>query len=287
MKNNRNITLKAIILIFFLLIFFVPINKTLASGIEFVPQVTIPGSNFIKGQNTTIEGGTKALAIYVKSIYNYLLAIVGLLAAIVLMVSGVIWLTAGGNTEKIGQAKGWMTGSLTGLILMLTSYVILRTINPYLVDFRTNDVDNIDRREKNTVCVKYNEGERQGETKDGKLFITRTAAEIAENEKLKEEGKTIQNVAKECLEDEVCAKIKYENPNDIFECTKKNKIRCCQYEKMDSLGITCKTITNGESCPDPKESYPDIKLKYIYEEEICDLQFNNSGRNACVPDGKM
>ncbi|HOZ53280.1 MAG TPA: pilin [bacterium] len=104
--------------------------------IFFTPQITIPGSDFKKGNKIKIEESTKTIGLYIISIYNYLLAIVGLLATIVLMVAGVVWMTSGGNTERISSAKGWIIGALTGLFLLLLSYVILRTINPNLVDFR-------------------------------------------------------------------------------------------------------------------------------------------------------
>jgi uncharacterized protein YebE (UPF0316 family) len=107
------------------------------TSVIFTPQISIPSSVFQKGIDFKIEEGTKTIATYISSIYNYLLAVVGLLAAIVLMVSGIIWMTATGNTERISRAKGWMTGALTGLVLILISYVLLKVINPNLVNFRT------------------------------------------------------------------------------------------------------------------------------------------------------
>ena len=143
--------MKKISLIFVLIssIFIIQFKPVLASGIEifFKPQVTIPESEFKKvdgndkeEKGVKIEASLGTLGRYIESIYNYLLAIVGILAALVLMVSGVIWLTAAGNSEKISQAKGLMTGSLTGLILALTSFIILQTINPYLVEFRKTNI---------------------------------------------------------------------------------------------------------------------------------------------------
>lgn len=135
-----------IILFLFLLLFgFFSIKNTKqASAINFTPQVTIPGSNFEAGTSTNIENSTITIGKYIKSIYNYLIAIVGLVAAIVLMLAGVIWLTAGGNTSKISQAKGLMMGSFTGIVLVLTSYIILKTINPGLIDFKNTSIEQIE-----------------------------------------------------------------------------------------------------------------------------------------------
>lgn len=154
---------KKIITVFFLFllasIFFCKPNNVLASNSSstptiFNPQVTIPGSNFIKGESYEIRNSTASIAEYVKAIYNYLLSIVGITAAIVLMVGGVLWLTAGGSSEKVSQAKSWIGGSLTGLVLALTSYLILQTINPQLVSFTATDVPKI--KPIINGCCQYN-----------------------------------------------------------------------------------------------------------------------------------
>ncbi|HPT08466.1 MAG TPA: pilin [bacterium] len=118
-------------------------EKKEEKSITFKPQITIPGSSFTEGASTTVTTSTAFIGEYIKAIYNYLLAIVGLLAAIVLMVSGIIWLTAAGNSERISQAKSWMMGSLTGLILALSSFLLLKTINPNLVDFKIQEIETV------------------------------------------------------------------------------------------------------------------------------------------------
>jgi len=70
---------------------------------------------------------------YINEIYKYAIGIVGILAAVVLMIGGVIWITAGGSASRIGEAKSWIFSSLTGLIIALTTYLILFQINPDLV----------------------------------------------------------------------------------------------------------------------------------------------------------
>ena len=146
------------LIIFFLLIvpigIFILSHRANAQSDEksdpviFTPQITIPGSDFQKKIDYEIKDSTTTIGDYIKSIYNYFLAIVGLLAVIVLMASGIIWMTAAGNTERISQAKGWMTGSLTGLVLMLFSYVLLKTINPNLVNFKTTPIQSLEKLEK-------------------------------------------------------------------------------------------------------------------------------------------
>ncbi|MFH1823010.1 MAG: pilin, partial [Patescibacteria group bacterium] len=104
--------------------------------IKFKPQVDIPGYIVVQP-----DGSTAAIGEYIKAIYKYAVGVVGILAAVVLMFGGVLWLTAGGNPERIGNAKSWISASLTGLILAFLSYAILATINPALVNFTIIGVD--------------------------------------------------------------------------------------------------------------------------------------------------
>jgi len=73
------------------------------------------------------------LSQYILAIYNYGLSVAGILAAIVLMAGGLLWLVSAGDASKITQAKELIAGSVTGLIILASSYIILIQINPELV----------------------------------------------------------------------------------------------------------------------------------------------------------
>jgi hypothetical protein len=98
-------------------------------------QVDIPGMG---GTVNMSEPGI-AIGSYISAIYNYALGIVGILSALVIMIGGVIWLTAGGNTNRIENAKSWITAALTGLVIALSSYAILYTVNPDLVKLQITE----------------------------------------------------------------------------------------------------------------------------------------------------
>jgi len=115
-----------------------PAASQAADSIKFTPQVDI-GTEFSGEQ--TINGNS--IGNYIKIIYKYAIGIVGILAAVILMIAGVIWLTAGGNASQITEAKAWITASLTGLILALCSYLILATVNPVLVEFKSLEITDI------------------------------------------------------------------------------------------------------------------------------------------------
>lgn len=84
------------------------------------------------------------IAIYIYAVYNYLLGIGGFLAAIALMIGGILWLISAGNANRVSQAKSWITGSLTGLLILLTSYVLLYEINPNLLLGKYIEIETIE-----------------------------------------------------------------------------------------------------------------------------------------------
>jgi len=104
-----------------------------------IPGLTLTPSSSIK--YTSNSDGSYYVEIpwlseYLSAIYNYGLSIAGILAAIVLMGGGLFWLISGGDTSKITQAKELIIGSVTGIIILFSSYIILIQINPNLVKFK-------------------------------------------------------------------------------------------------------------------------------------------------------
>ncbi len=168
MQKSFSKILTSIFLLIFIfqlasLIFLLAVPET-SQAVDFVPQVGI-GDDFEKGKPISMSGSTKNIADYIKAIYKYALGIVGILATVVLMFGGVLWITAGGNAERITNAKSWLTAALTGLVLALTSYMILYFVNPGLVNFRVTPVKNVedsgsdDKNDERGCCeVSYRTG---------------------------------------------------------------------------------------------------------------------------------
>lgn len=70
---------------------------------------------------------------YIARIYRYTVGIGGILATVMIIFGGIVYLTAGGNTGRIGEAKEYISNALIGLVLLFTSYLLLQTLNPDLV----------------------------------------------------------------------------------------------------------------------------------------------------------
>jgi len=161
-KWKKLITFSFIIVIIFL--FSLPFlvqaqTKSLqeATGINeplvFKAQVGIP--NFInRGATTTLSSNsTVYIAQMVKAFYDYGVGIAGILAAIMLMAGGLIWLTSAGNSSRIEQAKNLIFGSIIGLVLLFGAWMMLKTINPNLVDFKIQTITMIEKVE--IGCCEY------------------------------------------------------------------------------------------------------------------------------------
>ncbi len=115
-------------------------------------QIKIPGIDELAAKYPVVCTSTSGIescqipwiAIYIYAIYNYLLAIGGVLVVIALMVGGVIWLVSAGNASRVTQAKSWISGSLTGILILLTSYILLYQINPDLVGMKYTVLETVE-----------------------------------------------------------------------------------------------------------------------------------------------
>lgn len=124
-------------LFIFLGMFFVFANNVYA--IEYKAQI-----GFGKF-SVPVEIGPNSIGEYITEIYKYAVGIVGILASIVIMWGGFRWLTAGGDKNAVGDAKKWIEGALSGLVLVMTSYLILYFVNPDLIAFKSINIEPINK----------------------------------------------------------------------------------------------------------------------------------------------
>ena len=100
---------------------------------------------FVSGNFTTqptltppTQGLPTDLGQLISQIFTWSLGILGISVFVMFFYSGFLWLTAAGNTSKIGEAKTHMTNAVFGAILLLSSYLILYTINPDFIKSTVN-----------------------------------------------------------------------------------------------------------------------------------------------------
>lgn len=114
------------------------------------PRIKIPGLNFTKPEDTQnlarkeigLDGkegiyiSIPFLGEYLGAVYRLAVVSASILAVIFIIIAGFIWTTSAGSSQRIDTAKKMIERSLTGLIIAVSSYVILFVINPELVKFK-------------------------------------------------------------------------------------------------------------------------------------------------------
>src|SRR3989338_3628026 len=87
----------------------------------------IPGNQLPIGQE---------LPSYIKYLFIFGLGLITSLALTQMIIGGITYILAAGNAAKMEDAKDMIFQALLGVGLLLVSYLLLRTINPDLVNLR-------------------------------------------------------------------------------------------------------------------------------------------------------
>ena len=96
-------------------------------------------------EGTKTLGGSEGL---VSKFYTYALAAAGVAAFGVIIYGGILW-TMSGAVSSRAEAKEWITAAVSGLALLLFAVLILRLINPAILELKDPSVPPIqDSKEK-------------------------------------------------------------------------------------------------------------------------------------------
>ncbi len=77
---------------------------------------------------------------YISAVYKFGIWTVGIAAMLMIMIGGYMYMMSAGNNTSMQKAKGVITDAIVGLILALTSYLILYEINPNLVNINLGSI---------------------------------------------------------------------------------------------------------------------------------------------------
>lgn len=115
--------------LFLLTILFLPAFVSAAS-FNYTPMEQIPGFSTTGG-----------FCSYISAVYKFGIWAVGIAAMLMIMIGGYMYMMSAGNTASTGKAKSVITDAIIGLILALTSYLILYEINPNLLSCKISAGD--------------------------------------------------------------------------------------------------------------------------------------------------
>ena len=105
--------------IFSILAGLAPAIAAFAQYVPLEPLPALPGA----------PGGGD-ISSYFQWVFVFGISIAGILAVLMIVVGGIEYLTAYGNPSKVESAKDRITQAILGLLLAITGWLILNTINP-------------------------------------------------------------------------------------------------------------------------------------------------------------
>lgn len=73
------------------------------------------------------QGISSPLDLYARIIYGFM-AVTGVVALLMFVIGGFQWMTAGGAADKVKKGKDTLVWAALGLVLIFSSYAILRAI---------------------------------------------------------------------------------------------------------------------------------------------------------------
>ena len=109
-------------------LFALPLFSSAAS-FDYTPMEPIPGFS--------TSGDFQS---YISAVYKFGIWTVGIAAMLMIMIGGYMYMMSAGNNASMQKAKGVITDAIVGLILALTSYLILYEINPNLVNINLGSI---------------------------------------------------------------------------------------------------------------------------------------------------
>lgn len=95
------------------------------------------------GSTTSVTGFNE----YIKIVYRFAVGLIALIALFLIVLGGIIWIIAAGNEQSITKAKTMIMSAIIGLLLALSSYIILYTINPKLIELESMQIPLIQLQE--------------------------------------------------------------------------------------------------------------------------------------------
>ena len=122
MKNNliKNIVVFIIFLILVIPVILVGIQAQAAPDI---------GMNYVDGDNglglANQNSDPREMAV---NIVKYLMTFLGIIAVVIILLGGFKWMTAGGNEDKVDEAKKLIIAGLIGLVIILAAFIIVQFV---------------------------------------------------------------------------------------------------------------------------------------------------------------
>jgi len=85
-------------------------------GTEFAGNLGLPGEEDSDPRNIMVD------------IIKVIISFLGIIAVVVILLGGFKWMTAGGNEEKVTEARNLIVAGIIGLIIIISAWVIMNWV---------------------------------------------------------------------------------------------------------------------------------------------------------------
>ncbi len=100
------------------------------ADLDFTTDIKTPGG--YQGSGSDVDSYTAGAENLISNALGVLTIIAGLSFMIYFLIGGLTWITAGGKSDKVEQAKDMMTNGAIGIIIVVVSYSIIWIIGEAL-----------------------------------------------------------------------------------------------------------------------------------------------------------
>lgn len=111
-------------------------------GILIFPNITLADYPIVGGVD--INGPNTTASQFITYLFYIIIAIGSFLGVVLLIIAGLEWVSAYGDAKAINSAKKKIAAVFTGLTVLFTSYIIINTINPAILNVNIDDISNDD-----------------------------------------------------------------------------------------------------------------------------------------------
>lgn len=126
-----------------------PVSAAESNPLEFIFEVPIPGLD------RSVTVGNEFFPNYLEAVYVAFVWFVGILATVMVVFGGIKWVAAAGNPARINDARDAINSAIIGVIIALTSVVMLNLISPNLTTFGIPDISKITSKQVSLERISF------------------------------------------------------------------------------------------------------------------------------------
>ena len=102
-----------------------------------IPMLALAQPDLGLNYATAIGLGTQDVRTTVSNVIRAFMGLLGIIAVVIILLGGFKWMTAGGNEEKVGEAKKLIISGIIGLVIILSAYAIAQFVVGAIVNGTT------------------------------------------------------------------------------------------------------------------------------------------------------